>query len=84
MFKKIKKLLGIGLFYVICFTAFFALGIHLVWLLIWKFMTVTVDFLGLLCGTIYIAFLGFASVINKEWADKKLEQAIRWTESNEE
>lgn len=82
--KKIKEFLADMLFWVFTGCLFFALGLQLAFLVLWQILSLVVDLIGLLCGSVYVSFLGFASLVNQEWAEEKLEQAIRWSDSKDE
>ena len=72
------------LFWVSSGCLFFALGLQLVFTVLHQILSLVVDLVGMVCGSFYVSFLGFASLINQDWAEEKLEQAIRWTESKDE
>lgn len=82
--KRIKEFLADILFWVSSGCLFFALGLQLVFTLLHQILSLVVDLVGMVCGSFYVSFLGFASLINQDWAEEKLEQAIRWSESKDE
>ena len=82
--KRIKEFLADMLFWVSSGCLFFALGLQLVFTVLHQILSLVVELVGMGCGCFYVSFLGFASLINQDWAEEKLEQAIRWTESKDE
>ena len=82
--KKIKEFLDDMLFWFCTGCLFFALGLQLSFTVLYQILSLVVDLVGMVCGSFYVSFLGFASLINQDWAEKKLEQAIRWSESKDE
>ena len=82
--QKIKEFLADMLFWVCTGCLFFALGLQLAFTVLHQILSLVVDLVGMVCGSFYVSFLGFASLINQDWAEEKLEQAIRWTESKDE
>ena len=82
--KIIKKFLDNMLFWFCTGCLFFALGLQLSFTILYQILSLVVDLVGMVCGSFYVSFLGFASLVNQEWAEKKLEQAIRWSDSKDE
>ena len=82
--KIIKRFLDDMLFWFCTGCLFFALGLQSSFTVLYQILSLVVDLVGMVCGSLYVSFLGFASLINQDWAEKKLEQAIRWTESKDE
>jgi hypothetical protein len=74
-----------SIFYSVMMTGLmFALGLHILLLMLWSCINQIVAGLAFLCATVLIAFLGLASLINAQWADEKLDQVQEWADNRDE
>jgi len=59
------------------------LGLQILLLMLWSCVNQIVAGLAIVCAGVLMAFLGLASLVNPEWADKKLDQVQEWADSDD-